>query len=650
MSEEKLSLPEEIPWKLVSTTQPLSNDDPDQTTISMFVFVPDEDKLSHKFHKERLIYVKFTVTVSPANIPDAPQITALGEGVPCFHLKLDLKVRKASGDLGTIRPYFHSAAPIHRTMVQSGVAGAHLFEGEADAQFMGKSGSQMYESSSSRSRTTSEEASLGLGVPVLGALVSVGGSVRNTSTSVSAQRAVSQIVDTTEHQASQERRELTSHTTKVENVLTLLNGKYIGTPYLSFSLNPRPLQLLSLDPSDPSIWFSQLLQRRSSGIEGIQEFSAVIFVPKGEDFCVNAKLRRVCVLDNPPGPLTYSERFNGLPEQYTRLLNYLNRSYPPGTPLDDLDVDITDNLIPIVGGNLPRPSISAWNRSIFGTIVASVISPAQTPPITNFGLYSFAIANYKNALEVWLETLRDEYEHELSRSPLERGILLGEERILNTCLSFDNDDGIKVTDTTTSVSPLFPVPFDPSDVDIGGVSATTISRATSAREQALQTITRWNLLEDRMATILANQKDIATPPPDLRFDNERMVMLLIDRWAKLNPKDVQNLSYEQVIKLIPLSEKHRKLLKSAGATDLRSIAWAIKTGSEIDKYNVETDKLEKVLKGSKDSTKVKTRGKIIEAVGKPMHFPISAKDSAEICQAIGKALQDSIRVKAAKKK
>lgn len=649
MSEEKLSLPEEIPWKLVSTTQPLSNDDPDQTTISMFVFIPDEDKLSHKFHKERLVYVKFTVSVSPANIPDAPPVTALGEGVPCFHLKLDLKVRKASGGPDTIRPYFHYAAPIHRTMVQSGVVGVQLFEGEADAQFMGKSGSQMYESSSSRSRTTSEEASLGLGVPVLGALVSVGGSIRNTSTSVSAQRAVSQIVDTTEHQASEERRELTSHSTKVENVLTLLNCKYIGTPYLSFSLNPRPLQLLSVDPSDSSIWFSQLLQRRSSGIEGIQEFSAVILVPKGEEFCVNAKLRRVCVLDNPPGPLTYSERFHGLPDQYARLFNYLNRTYPPGTPLDDLDVDITDSLIRLVGTDLPRPVIDTWSRSIFGTIVASVISPEKTPPHANFGLYSFAIANYKNALEVWLETLRDEYEHELSRSPLERGILLGEERILNTCISFDNDDGIKVTDTSKSVSPLFTVPFDPSDVDIGGVSATTISRATLAREQAFQTITRWNLLEDRMATILANQKITTTPPPDLRFDNERMVTLLIDRWAKLNPKDRHNLSFEQVMKLIPLSDKHRRMLKSAGATDLRTIALAIKTGLEINQYDFDTDKLEKVLKSSKGVSKVKLRGKIIEAIGKPIHFPISVKDSVEIYEAIGKALQDSIRVKAAKK-
>ena len=79
-------------------------------------------------------------------------------------------------------------------------------------------------------------------------------------------------------QASEERRELLSHMTRVETVLTLLNAKYVGTPYLSFSLAPQPLQMLSIDASDPNLWFNQLLHRRSSGIEGIQEFTAVLLV------------------------------------------------------------------------------------------------------------------------------------------------------------------------------------------------------------------------------------------------------------------------------------------------------------------------------------------------------------------------------------
>src|SRR5688572_9189805 len=303
---EELPLPLEIPWKLASTTQPLAAGDPEQTSISLFFHEPDDEVLTNTFPDDRIVYLKFTVSISPATIPGVPPVAALGEGVPCFHMLLDLKVRNASGVLGTIRPYFHAAAPMQRIMLQTGVVGLDTFEGESDEQSMGKSGSQMYESTSSRARTRSASAGASFGIGGF----SIGGSVRSTTTDVSGSRAVSQFVDTTSRQASEERRQMLSHLTKVENVLTLLNAKYVGTPYLSFSLAPQPLQLLALDPSDPNLWFSQLLSRRSSGIEGVQEFPTVVLVAEGEDFCVSARLRRVCVLDSPPGPFTLDEPFN----------------------------------------------------------------------------------------------------------------------------------------------------------------------------------------------------------------------------------------------------------------------------------------------------------------------------------------------------
>ncbi|HEX8680503.1 MAG TPA: hypothetical protein VF683_11110, partial [Chthoniobacterales bacterium] len=305
--EDDLRLPLEIPWRLAATTLPFTNNEPDQTSISLFFHEPEEDALTSKFPDERLIFLKFTVSISPASFPagTSPFGTALGEGVPCYHMLLDVKVRRKSGETGTIRPYFHAAAPLNRRMLQTGVVGHEAFEGEAASQFMGKSGSQVHESLNSESRTNSASASAGFSVGGFGA----SGSLRTTSTDLSSNRAVSQTVDTTNREASEERRELVSHSTRVENLLTLLNAKYIGTPYLSFSLSPRPLQLLSLDPADPNLWFSQLLARRSSGIEGVQEFTAVLVVPRDQDFCLNTRLRRVCLLDAPPGPLTYDERY-----------------------------------------------------------------------------------------------------------------------------------------------------------------------------------------------------------------------------------------------------------------------------------------------------------------------------------------------------
>ncbi len=340
MADEEAPLPPvEIPWKLAASTQPLAAGEPAQTALSLFFFEPDDATLTGAFPDEQVVFIKVTASVSPASFPkELSKVAAsfLGEGIPCMHLLLDLNVRNGDGELGTIRPYFHAAAPLARRMIQTGVIGSDAYEGESDTVAIGKSGSQMTESLRSHSNTLSASASAGLSLGP----VSLGGSVRNTTTDVASQRAVSQVVDTTTRQASDERRELLSHTTRVENIISLLSAKYIGTPYLSFSLSPQPQQQLSIDPSDPYLWFQQLLARRSSGIESTQEFTAVVIVPKNTAFCIGARLRRVCLLDSPPGPLNLEERFNGTLIQFARMVNYLNRTFPPGTPLEELNIDI----------------------------------------------------------------------------------------------------------------------------------------------------------------------------------------------------------------------------------------------------------------------------------------------------------------------
>src|SRR5919106_2959048 len=462
--ENQLPLALEIPWKLASTTQPLAGE-PDQTSMSLFFFEPDDENLSATFPDDRLVFLKVTASISPASFPASASPVAaafLGEGIPCFHLLLDLKVRRTGGENGTVRPYFHAAAPINRRMLQTGVVGVEAFEGESDGQFMGKSGSQMYESLKSNSSTLSVGGNVGLSIGP----VSLGGSVRNTSTDVTSDRAVSQVVDTTTREASEERRELVSHTTKVENILTLLNAKYVGTPHLSFSLVTQPLQTPSIDPSDPNLWFQQLLARRSSGIEGIQEFTAVVVVPRDQDFCVNARLRRVCLLDSPPGPLSFVELFDGNLLQLARQVEYLYRSFPPGTPLEELDVDIIGALTP--AGRFRRPVVELWAFRLGPQIVEAIV----VSPSSDAGVDQRGSANYKHLLEVWLDTLRDEYEREVARSPLERGVLLGENRFLDTCFATGPDGGLAVAETSASVSPLFRVDIRPGAFDIGGPTAT----------------------------------------------------------------------------------------------------------------------------------------------------------------------------------
>ena len=615
MADPTLPLPLEIPWQLASTTQPLAAGDPDQTSISLFHFEPTDDTLTSAFPDQRLVFLKFTVTVSPATIPNSAPVSELGEGVPCLHVLLDLKIRQKSGELGTIRPYFHAAAPMHRTMLQTGVVGAESFEGEADQQSMGRSGSQMNESSSTRARTTT--ASVGGGFGIGG--FSVGGSVSSTSTSVSGSRSVSQQIDTTQRQASEERRELTSHRTNVENVLTLLNAKYVGTPYLTFSLSPQPLQMLSIDPSDPNLWFSQLLMRRSSGIEGVQEYTAIVLVPKDEDFCVNARLRRVCVLDVPPGPLTFDERFQ-FNLHLGRLMNYLERVYPPGTPLEELDVDLTPSLPNPAA--FPRPVIETWVVSAAGYMIIDVVSP---PPGAGPFNVSRASVAYKHVLEIWLEVLRDEYERAVARSPIERGVLIGETRTLDTCFAFNNAL-LSVTGSTVAVTPFTRFIIDSPVFDIGGVTATASSFSQSVKERALETATRWNLLDNRLATLFANRRTF--PQKRVAFSDEPLLTIALEHWSKLRAHDPRNLAFEDAVRTLGLSSTQKKTLKGAGASDLRTIAQLLRVAPETERYNARLEELHVTYKRDKIETHLPDVAPIA----------ISTRDADAIRKSLGTAL------------
>lgn len=612
--------PIEIPWQLAATTQPLSANEPEETALSLFFFEPDDATLSSKFPDDRIVFVKYTASISPAKFPaELSKVAAsfLGEGIPCYHVLLDLKVRNAADEIGTIRPYFHTAAPLARRMVQTGVVGVDAYEGEADALAIGKSGSQMNESLRSHSNTLTASASAGFSIGPFGA----SGSIRNTTTDVASNRAVSQVVDTTNREASEERRELVSHTTRVENIISLLSAKYIGTPHLSFSVSPQPLQQLSVDPSDPNLWFQQLLARRSSGIEGIQEFTAVIVVPRGTDFCISARLRRVCLLDSPPGPFSLDERFTGTLVQLSRMVNYLNDAFPIGTPLEELDIDIIGGLTG--SGPFRRPVVELWGlRLLESLVVASVVSPGASAGVAARGR-----ANYKHFLEVWLDTLRDEYEREASRSPLERGVLFGENRFLDTCFATQAESGqLTVAGSKATVSPLFRVRIDPGSFDIGGLKTLSASRNTSTRARALETTTRWNTIERQVMTLLANSNRLQETP--LAANDPKVLGVMVDIWRKLPADDPRNLEFDKAASLLQLGDAHRRLLKSAGATNLSGIASVLRAAPAIDRQNAEVEKI-----------RTFSRNRKLEGpMPDPIKFPVTPKDGTAILGAIGAGL------------
>jgi hypothetical protein len=287
--EKTLPIPVEIPWQLAATTQVLGPEKlgPDATTISLFTYVPKLDTLDRDYPDEQLVYLKFLVSIGP-DFPSAEEVRdealrLFANARPIWHVIFDVKITPNPFREGGIRPFFLAASPIRRTMIETGVVGNDMFEGESSGVVVGKSGSTLTETYNPTTQTSTGGWGVNLGVLKFGN--------QSTETTVSnGKRTLTQNVDTTNREASQERRELLSHMTNVNNVLTLLTAKHVGTPYLRFNLWPLPLRQLTLDPSDPNLWYADLLKRRSSGIEGIQEFYAIAAIPRGKGFCVHADL------------------------------------------------------------------------------------------------------------------------------------------------------------------------------------------------------------------------------------------------------------------------------------------------------------------------------------------------------------------------
>jgi hypothetical protein len=254
------------------------------------------------------------------------------------------------------------------------------------------------------------------------------------------------------------------------------------------------------------------------------------------------------------------------------------------------------------------------------------VSPNPTPVITGV---STADVVYKHPLEIWLDTLRDEYEQDVSRSPLERGVLLSETRTLDTCLAF-SEGALNVSNSSASVIPLAPISISPAAIDIGGVRGGALDPNRDVRARGIEIVTRWNTLEAQLANILNNRRSF--PTKGLTLHDRSVVSVLIERWAKMQPQDPDNVDFDTAVTVLGLPDEDRRLLKSAGTTDLRSIARALQAAPALESYNANVQtrqKGDRKAKAAADSTS----------------FALSAAKANEMKRAIGDALAKSLDTK-----
>ena len=642
---DDLAVPIDVPWRLLSRRGPDSPEDP--TSISTFVYVPLLPELETTYPGERLIYFKFCVSVFPfyLDLPRAAPLAVLDQAfAPVWRMIFDVEIaaRRPPTPPG-LKPYFLSAAPTRRALVETGVVGDYLTEGESDEVAIGRTGSHLIEGFHSTTKTRKFGIGGALGGLAFGALPIGGGlSYSRGSTSISGGREVTEQSDTTSRLASEERKELLSHMTNVNNVLTLLNGSLLGTHRLHFSLWPQPLRPLSIDPNDENLWYAELLKRRSSGIEGMQDFYAVAVIPRGEGFCLRENLRRVSVLepplpDPPVQPSVLFDNFDFNLNDFVKVFTYLSGKYPQGMPIEELDISLEDRLLPDPAAvppfpaTLTRPALQAWYDAVGAIWIPNPLPPLPAPsgfdpivlaqwagqakavladlpaavkidttprPVVSGWTFSNtlppsmfrlqALTNppslpvpYKWVQDVWLEAAQYDYEEELAKSPLERGTILMDDRRVDICAAVGAEG--EISDVTTTVPDTRATGVLPPYPVRPVRRPWDVTTTQDPRAKGRSIVSAWATAEAQLGIRLAGTSTTASVP--FSFNEPRILEIYLRRATRLTAADESNLPLAALGRQFRFSATQLEQLKSGGVTNLSSLASALLAASELERFS-----------------------------------------------------------------
>ena len=162
--------------------------------------------------------------------------------------------------------------------------------------------------------------------------------------------------------------------------------------------------------------------------------------------------------------------------------------------------------------------------------------------------------------------------------------------------------------------------------DIGGTKTLSSAQIISTRTQALETTTRWNAIERQVTTLLTNGSKLPEVP--LVANDPKVLGVLVDVWRKLPPDDPRNVDFDKAAASLRLSDAQRRLLKSAGATNLASIATVLRVAPEVERQNAEVERIRQIFRNRK----------IEGPPPEPLKFAVTSKDSAAILATIGSGL------------
>ena len=406
--------PIEIPWTLIGTTrlqtpEGLAELPAAGCTLAVYNWEPPPGE--HTPKGKRLVYYKFTVSLAPRVKNFLGRLNQHYEALFAgLFQELRIAVLQVRLTAGKGMAYFANASPRERTVTERADGSMQVTTGGSSSISVGKSHDTLHDQTTTGVQTVTDpgtEWGVDLG------FFSVGGSgdtTQNTTTTVT--RNASNSVDMTQRDASTERAELFSFTSRLANTLSLLTCNHLGSPDLRFTLWAPPVQAMpDIGPGGLAQRYLQTMRRRSSGREGGQEFMAVAVVDEDARVCVETRLDTVYFseIGKPTSNLPVSTgAVSALEEKKIR--EYLEHKYPPGFPVDDLDVDVLElsDLSPEQRETYRNACILGWaiftDKRTVG-LMGECFFANQLSPNHDVGRSTFW-AMYKPLTAVSLEALR----------------------------------------------------------------------------------------------------------------------------------------------------------------------------------------------------------------------------------------------------
>lgn len=312
MSLNLLSLPVDIPWKRLISSYDMTASGPDldqfplkwRSSIALFHYRPEID--TKEYEESRLLYFKVVCSITGyqsrrTELPlDVDGADDWDDGVwtniqnfleryfPCVGAIVQTAFTSGDGGFRTVRDYTSQPVimnfePKKREIYEAVTETGEVMSGTANALHVTKSNSTTQ--STETSDTHKADVSLAVPIPGVGALGGKYGYETNSSRKYSHTES-----DVTQSDASQERRETTSHTTQLTQMYQQLDSYHLGTNRALSVIFPRPHIVPAQlgDEDDDLKWVRKL--------EGIQEFFFVVEQPKSvKELCVSTHLETMHV-------------------------------------------------------------------------------------------------------------------------------------------------------------------------------------------------------------------------------------------------------------------------------------------------------------------------------------------------------------------